>query len=203
MVNRSKAGVNSESSLSLRRFSCNDWYSSIAIGLFVSAFAIVGEAQKTTPLKTGGGGSPHVRTDWTIDGASLSIEYGRPFLKGRPERQMMPPGQEWRTGADEATILTTNKALKFGAVSLAPGTYTINTVPGDKEWQLVLGRLEKPGQWGIPYNKALEIGRTPMNVVKTTKPAENVTISIDDTAQGAVLRIEWGTASATAPFTIG
>ena len=175
----------------------------LAVGLFVASSAFV-QAQKTTELKTGSGGSPHVRTDWMLDGANLSIEYGRPLLKGRPESQMMPPGREWRTGADAATIITTDKALKFGSVSLAPGTYTINTVPGEKEWQLVLGRLEKPGQWGIPYQKQLEIGRTPMKVGKAAKPVENVTISIDDApGNGAVLRIEWGTTSATAPLTIG
>jgi len=177
--------------------------STIAVGLFVASSVFV-HAQKTTELKTGGGGSPHVRTEWTIDGAAISIEYGRPFLKGRPEAQMMPPGREWRTGADVATIITTDKPLKFGAISLAPGSYTINTVPGEKEWQLVLGRLSKPGQWGIPYQKDLEIGRTPMKVGKTKASVENVTISIDDTpGSGAVLRIEWGTTSATAPFTVG
>ena len=177
--------------------------SGIAIALIVASSVLV-SAQKTTELKTGGGGSPHVRTAWTIDGAAISIEYGRPFLKGRPEAQMMPAGREWRTGADEATIITTDKPLKFGAISLKPGTYTINTVPGDKEWQLVLGRLSKPGQWGIPYQKDLEVGRTPMKVGKTAKPVENVTISIDDApGNAATLRVEWGTTSATAPFTVG
>ena len=178
-------------------------FSGLAIALLVASSADV-QAQKTTELKAGSGGSPHVRTDWTIDGANISIEYGRPFLKGRPEAQMMPPGSEWRTGADAATIITTDKPLKFGAISLTPGTYTINTVPGAKEWQLVLGRLSKPGQWGIPYQKDLEIGRTPMKAGKTAKPVENVTISIDDApGNAAALRIEWGTTSVTAPFTIG
>ena len=178
-------------------------FSVMAVGLCVASSVFL-QAQKTTELKTGGGGSPHVRTDWTIDGAALSVEYGRPFLKGRPEAQMMPPGKEWRTGADPATVITSDKPLKFGSVSLAPGTYTINTVPGDKEWQIVFGRLEKPGQWGVPYKKELEIGRTPMAIGKTAKPVENVTISIDDApGNGAVLRVEWGTASATVPFTIG
>ena len=177
--------------------------SGLTAGVLVASSVFV-QAQKTTELPTGGGGSPHVRTDWMIDGAKLSVEYGRPFLKGRPEALMMPPGREWRTGADPATIITTDKALKFGSVSLAPGTYTINTVPGDTAWQIVFGRLEKPGQWGIPYQKGLEIGRTAMKIGKTAKPVENVTISIDDAAaNGAVLRIEWGTASATVPFTIG
>ena len=74
--------------------------------------------------------SPHERTEWTIDGAKLSIEYGRPSLKGRPEAQLMPPGQPWRTGADVATILTTDKPLKFGSLSVPAGSYTINTQPG-------------------------------------------------------------------------
>jgi hypothetical protein len=115
----------------------------------------------------------------------------------------MPPGKPWRTGADEATLLTTDKPLKFGTLSLAPGTYTLNTQPGDKEWQLIVGKLGKPGQWGIPYNAALEMGRAPMKVAKTDKPVEQLTISIDDTPGGGTLKIEWGTASATIPFTVG
>src|SRR5687768_4301865 len=170
--------------------------------LALALVSTVASAQKTTDLGTGRGGSAHVKTEWTLGGAKVAISYGRPTLKGRAEATLMPPGREWRTGADAATVLTTDKPLKFGSVSLAPGTYTINTVPGAKEWQLVLGRLEKPGQWGIPYKKELEIGRTPMKVGKTAKPVENVTISIDDaTGNGAVLRIEWGTTSASAPFT--
>ena len=160
-------------------------------------------AQKTTQVHPGKGGSPHVRSEWTIDGAHISIEYGRPSLKGRPESQMMPPGKPWRTGADEATVLTTDRALKFGTLSLAAGTYTLNTQPGAGEWQLIAGKLGKPGQWGIPYNASLEIGRAPMKVGKTAAPVEQLTISIDDTAAGGVLRIEWGTTSATLPFTVG
>lgn len=159
-------------------------------------------AQKMTETAMGKGGSPHVKTEWTIDGAAISIEYGRPFLKGRSEAQMMPVGQPWRTGADQATIITSDKPLKFGSISLAAGTHTINTIPGDTAWQLVLGKLSKPGQWGIPYNASLEIGKVPMRLGKTAGPVEQVTISIDDTPAGATLRIEWGTKSATAPFTI-
>ena len=69
---------------------------------------------------------------------------------------------------------------------------------------MVLGRLSKPGQWGIPYQKDLELGRTPMKTGKTKGAVENVTISIDDTTgNGATLRIEWGGVSSIAPFTVG
>jgi hypothetical protein len=168
----------------------------VAVGVSVGA-------QKTTTVHPGKGGSPHVKTEWTIDGATIAIEYGRPSLKGRPEADLMPAGKPWRTGADEATVLTTDKPLKFGTLSLPAGTYTINTQPGDKEWQLIIGKLGKPGQWGVPYNATLEIGRAPMTVATTKQPVEQLTISIDDTPAGATLRVEWGTKSARAPFTVG
>lgn len=174
-----------------------------AAAAFVAAGTLVlAGAQKTTEVHPGKGGSPHVKSEWTIDGAHITIEYGRPSLKGREESKMMPPGKPWRTGADEATTITTDKALKFGSVSLDPGTYTINTQPG-AEWQLIFGKLVKPGQWGIPYNASAEISRTPMTVDKTASPVEQLTISVQDTAAGGTLRIEWGSVRASAPFTVG
>lgn len=177
--------------------------SAIVGTLLMAAVVTVPAAQKTTDVHPGKGGSPHVKTEWTIDGANVSVEYGRPFLKGRAESDVMPAGKPWRTGADEATVLTTNRALKFGKVSLEPGSYTINTQPGEKEWELIIGKLGKPGQWGVPYDPALEIGRVPMKVTKTSKPVEQLTIHIDDSPQGGTLRVEWGTTSASAPFTVG
>ncbi len=159
-------------------------------------------AQKTTQVHPGRGGSPHVKSEWTIDGANIAIEYGRPSVKGRTEADLMPPGQPWRTGADEATVITSDKRLTFGKVTLEAKTpYTINTQPGG-EWQLIVGTLGKPGQWGVPYNATLERGRVPMTVGKTKQPVEQLTISVDDTPNGGALRVEWGTVSATAPFTV-
>jgi hypothetical protein len=158
-------------------------------------------AQKTTPLKTGSGGSPHVRSEWTIDAANISIEYGRPMLKGRSEAEMMPAGQVWRTGADEQTTLKTDKPLKIGTLTVPPGTYGIHTVPGPQTWQLIVSK--RASGWGIPYPQGQDLGRTPMQVAKSSKTTDQLTISIDDTAAGATLRIDWGTVSATVPFTVG
>jgi len=175
-----------------------------AAALLFTATAVSG-AQTTTQLGTGGGGSPHVKTDWTIGTAHISISYGRPSLKGRAEATLMPTGRPWRTGADEATVLTTDRRLTFGSVALAPGSYTINTVPGAASWQLVLGKLGSPKQWGIPYKKELEIGRAAMVLGKTAAPVEQLTISIDAerSGSGGLLRIEWGSTSAATMFTIG
>jgi Protein of unknown function (DUF2911) len=177
--------------------------STVIAAAVVTMFTASAGAQTTTQTGSGKGGSAHVKTAWEINGANISIEYGRPSLKGRPESQMMPNGLEWRTGADEATVITSDKPLTFGAVSLAPGSYTINTVPGATEWKLVLGKLGKAGQWGVPYLPALEIGRTAMKLGRSPAHVELVTYSIDPSAAGGTLRIEWGTTSVTTPFTIG
>jgi Protein of unknown function (DUF2911) len=172
----------------------------IASAAVVASLGITLSAQKTTPVHPGKGGSPHVRTDWTVDGANISIEYGRPSLKGRPESQVMPPDKPWRTGADEATTLKTDKPLKFGTLAVPAGTYTLYTVPG-AEWQLIVSK--KTGQWGVPYPAGEDLGRVPMKAGKTSAPVEQLTISVDDTPAGGTLKVEWGGTSASVPFTVG
>lgn len=158
-------------------------------------------AQKTTQLKVGGGGSPHVLSEWVIDGANISIEYGRPSLKGRTVgKEVATYGQEWRTGADEATTIKTDKALMFGMLHVNPGTYTLYTLPSEKGWQLIISK--KTGQWGIPYPQGQDVGRVAMRMGTPPAPAEMVTISIEDTPSGGTLHVDWGTTRASAPFTI-
>ena len=113
----------------------------------------------------------------------------------------MPPGKEWRTGADEATTLKTDRTLRFGTLVVPAGTYQIHSVPGPPSWQLIISKSTQA--WGIPYPAGQDLGRTPMTATKTAAPVEQLTISIDDTPAGATLRIEWGTVSARAPFTVG
>ena len=158
--------------------------------------------RKTTDLGAGSGGSAHVKTEWVVAPANISIAYGRPSLKGRADSVLMPAGAEWRTGADVATTLITDKALKFGTITLQPGSYTINTVPGATEWQLVLGTLGNAKQWGVPYKKDLEIGRVPMKLGKTAAPVELLTIHVEPGKSAGVLKIEWGNKSASIPFTV-
>jgi hypothetical protein len=172
--------------------------------MVVTAVASVAVAQKTTDIHPGKGGSPHVRTEWMVDGANISIEYGRPYVKGRkifPNQE--PYGQVWRTGADEATVLTTDKPLTFGSLQVPAGKYSLWTVPGEKEWQLVINK-DIP-KWGTMYKTvaASDLGRTPMKTEKLTSPVEQFTISVNDTPEGGVLQLEWEHVRASAPFTVG
>jgi hypothetical protein len=173
----------------------------VLTALAVAAFGTALAAQKTTPLAAGGGGSPHVRTEWTIHGANISIEYGRPFVKGRALKEVAPYGAEWRTGSDQATTLKTDKPLTFGALKVPAGTYTLYTVPGEKTWQLIVSK--KTGQWGIPYPAGQDLGRAPMTAETLASPVDQLTIAIDPAAAGGTLRVEWGKTGASVPFTVG
>ena len=140
----------------------------VSATMLAAALSVTISAQKVTPLKTGSGGSPHVRTESTIDGANISIEYGRPSLKGRTPGKDIDPyeGKEWRTGADEQTTLKTDKPLKIGTLSVPAGTYGLHTIPVNGTWQLIVSK--RPTGWGIPYPAGQDLGRVPMTMGKTT-----------------------------------
>jgi hypothetical protein len=175
----------------------------VSATMLAAAFSVTITAQKVTPLETGSGGSPHVRTESTIDGANISIEYGRPSLKGRTPGKDIDPyeGKEWRTGADEQTTLKTDKPLKIGTLSVPAGTYGLHTIPVNGTWQLIVSK--RPAGWGIPYPAGQDLGRVAMTMGKTSAPVEQLTIAVDDTPAGGALRVEWGGTKATIPFTVG
>jgi len=183
----------------MRRFA----YTVAAFAL-ASAFTTAASAQKITELRTGGGGSPHVRSEWAIRGANISIEYGRPSLKGRTPGKDVDPydGKEWRTGADQATTIKTDKRLTIGSLHVPAGAYTIYTIPTGGAWELIISK--KTGQWGIPYpGKAEDLGRTPMELSTNSRPAEQLTYLIEEAPTGATLHIDWGITRASVAIRIG
>jgi hypothetical protein len=177
----------------------------VFVSAAIAALALGGSvaAQKTTQVHPGQAGSPHVRTEWAIDGANIAIEYGRPYLKGRTIGKNLEPmeGEEWRIGADEATTLKTDRALRFGLLAVPAGTYTLYAIPIKGQWSLIVSRAT--GQWGVPYPRGRDLGRVPMTMITRATPLEQLTISIQDTPAGGTLQIEWGTVTAQAPFTVG
>ena len=181
----------------------NRFVPATAVTVIALAFGPTLTAQKVTHGKTGGGGSPHETVEWTIDSGKISIEYGRPSLKGRTPGKDIDPmdGQEWRTGADPATTLKTDKMLMIGPLHVPAGTYTLYTISTGGTWQLIVSK--KTGQWGIPYPKGEDLGRAPMTMSTNATPVEQLTISITDTPAGGTLHIDWGKTRASIAFTVG
>ena len=125
-----------------------------------------GDGAVTTQVHAGTGGSPHVKTEWTIDGALVSIESRPPLGSGAGRRRSSSPaGQPWRTGADEPTLLTTNKPLEVRCAHLGTGT-THHQHHSRRRWVASAGRQARAGPMGVPYRTDLETGRAPMQLGK-------------------------------------
>ena len=142
--------------------------------------------------------SPHESTSGVIAGKKITIEYGRPYKKGRKIFGGLEPlGKVWRTGADEATTLTTEADLMVGGIHVPAGTYGLFTIPDDGKWTLVLNKTAK--QWGaFDYDESQDLGRTAMKVSSLDSPLEQLTITIEPTSgDNGVLKVAWDQTVAT------
>src|SRR5215510_11819524 len=82
--------------------------------------------------------SPHETTELTLNGKKISVTYGRPYMKGRKIMGgLVPFGQVWRTGADEASVLKTEADLMIGSLGIPKGSYEIFTRPSEPGWNLI------------------------------------------------------------------
>ena len=165
-------------------------------GLLVLGIGVALDAQRQRA-------SPHETVSATVDGATVSVVYGRPYVKGRTiftTDGLHPFGKVWRTGADEATILETDKNLMFGTLAVPAGKYSLYTIPGEKEWTLVINK--KTGQWGTAYPEAENLGTVTMAVSKTPALVEQFTIAIADTPAGGELHLTWENTKAVATFAV-
>ncbi|MCS6975050.1 MAG: DUF2911 domain-containing protein [Cyclobacteriaceae bacterium] len=91
--------------------------------------------------------SPPAVASGTIDGVNIKIDYSQPSVKGRKIMGgLVPYGEVWRTGANEATTIEFDKNVKIEGQPLPAGKYTLFTIPGEKEWSIIFNK--KLGQWG-------------------------------------------------------
>ena len=158
-------------------------------------------AQTVKETRPGQGGSPRETVEWALGGATLTITYGRPYAKGRKIfGGLLPYGQVWRTGADEATTIVTTAPLAFGSVEVPAGTYTLYALPAARRWSLIISKTT--GQWGTVYKEEEDLARVEMKTQRLAKLVEQLTISIEKTATGGVLRIDWENTRASVPFVV-
>lgn len=139
--------------------------------------------------------SPHEQATLTLAGKKITIEYGRPYKKGRDIfGGLVPWGQVWRTGADEATTLTTEADLVIGSLKVPKGKYSLFTMPADKakEWPLIVNK--EPDQWGAyKYERTKDLGRTMLKVDASPASTEQLTIALEaqPDKKSALLKIIW------------
>jgi len=134
------------------------------------------------------------------NGKTITIDYSSPRMKGRTIfGGLVPYGEVWRTGANDATTFVTTADLNAGNLKIPAGNYTIFTVPNQDKWTLIINK--KTGEWGIPYKyESDELGRVDMMVSQTSSPVENFTIAFDQKGSKCAMSLSWETTKATAEF---
>jgi hypothetical protein len=131
------------------------------------------------------------------NGKTIKTDYSSPRMKGRKiYGDLVPYGEVWRTGANEATTFVASANVEVGGKDVPAGSYTIFTVPNPDKWTLIINR--KTGEWGIPYKyEHDELARADMKVSKLPSPVEDFTISYEKSGNGCVMNIDWDTRRAS------
>ena len=132
----------------------------------------------------------------TIGNANVSVEYGRPELKGRDMLGKMQPGAVWRIGANEATTITSDADLDFGGKRLAKGKH------------ILLARMAEPGKWSLiastkgafQFEESAKLAEIPLTVSQAKDSVEQLTISLAGQGDKGTIEIAWGTSRLTGSF---
>lgn len=133
--------------------------------------------------------SPPAKVTETIaSGATITIDYSQPSLKGRAlGKEIAPFGEVWRTGANEATVFETNKSVQIEGKTLPAGKYSLYTVPGADQWTIIFNETWK--QWGTVYKQDQDVLRVDVKPARAPSATEKMTFNI---AKDGTVSLLWG-----------
>ncbi len=136
----------------------------------------------------------------TAESKNVKVVYGQPSKKDREIfGKLVPFGQVWRTGANEATEITFAKDVTFGGTAVKAGTYTLFTIPGEKEWSVILNSSSKQwGSYGYDKVKDKNVAEVKAAVSATKEVVEKLTIAAEDTG----IVISWDKTSVSVPIAL-
>lgn len=154
--------------------------------------------------------SPRDSAQVNIAGAAVTVDYGRPSMRGRTIfGGLVPFGEVWRTGANEATSFRTTADLELGGHRIPAGAYTLYSMlrqgsAGEVgEWTLIINR--QTGQWGTEYDQAQDLARIPMRVSRLDAPVEQFTIRVAQRStepRAGTLTMRWERTQAELDFRV-
>jgi len=146
--------------------------------------------------------SPPESVTADVAGDHIRIDYYAPSAHGRKVMGgLVRYGKVWCTGANWATKITTEAGLKIGDLTLPKGSYSIWTLPDEKEWMLIINR--QTGQFHLNYDPSQDFGRTKMDLKTLTDPVDTFRIEVrpNEGNQGT-LALLWEKTEASIPFTV-
>ena len=146
--------------------------------------------------------SPPMTASVTISGKKLQVDYGAPSMRGRKVMGgLVPYGEVWCAGANDATTLTTEADLDIAGLRVPKGSYTLWAIPGKTDWTLIVNK--QTGQWHTEYRERYDLGRVKINVKSVPSPVERFRIELAQNGPNkGTLSLIWETTEAWAPFTV-
>lgn len=132
--------------------------------------------------------SPPARVTQNVKGTEIFITYCQPSVKGRNIwNNLVEYDKIWRTGANEATVLTVDKQVSIGGVSIKPGNYALYTIPNEDKWTVILNA--RFDVWGAyDYDSKLDIVRFEVETSKTDYLQEKMKFDLN---QEGVVTFNW------------
>jgi hypothetical protein len=181
----------------------------------LGAASMIAQTPAAPRVASTGGKSPHETISTVIGdrktGNRITITYGRPYTAdpktGQARKiwgELFPWDKAYRLGADEATLLITQKPLIFGATTIPAGAYTLYQVPSETGASK-LAFSTALGKWGIPVDETHDVARVDLKKTTLDQPVDQLTIGIqnDKETGGGVLTIRWETTEFSVLFTVG
>jgi len=160
---------------------------------FIMLMTLQVNAQKFSGLDK----SPMDLASFPNKGAKVvKVYYSRPQLKGRSLTELTPNGKIWRTGANEATEITFFKDVTVGDKPVKAGTYVLSTIPGEKEWTIILN--SDTNTWGTySYNESKDVARVNVPISSDKESLEAFSIAFDD---DGTMYMGWDTLRVAVPI---
>ncbi len=132
---------------------------------------------------------------------AITLDYGRPSLKGRDMLSELKPGSFWRMGMNQAAVFTTPVDLAFGATKIAKGSYSLWLKKAGDKFELVFN--SQTGQWGTQHDTAKDVASVVLKQDPLPTAVETFTMDLKSAAKGGDLGLSWGTTKLTAGFELG
>jgi hypothetical protein len=133
--------------------------------------------------------------------AVARVIYSRPRKGERAVfGKLVPYGEIWRTGANEATEIKFYQDVIFGGKKVKAGTYSLFTIPGEKEWTIILNT--DLDYWGAySYNPKRDVVRVTAPVTQSKDNVEHFSIAFGSKgAKSAVMKMAWENTAVEMPF---
>jgi hypothetical protein len=146
--------------------------------------------------------SPPASASAVIDGDHITIDYYAPSMHGRKIiGGVVPYDEVWCTGANWATKITTETDLDINGLKLPKGSYSIWTLPNEKQWLLIINK--QTGQFHLNYDQTQDFARVKMNLKTPPSPVETFKIEVESTSGSkGTLSLLWENTDAWVPITV-